>query len=73
MVCGWVYCFEMERIRTLTGTLVATLLYFTSIGVDAKVFSCKATKALATAIGTGIGCGAGDELGGQINESNKEQ
>jgi hypothetical protein len=43
-VCGWVYCLGMERIRTLTGTLVATLLYFTSIGVEAKVLSCDATK-----------------------------
>ena len=34
----------MERIRTLTGTLVATLLYCTSIGVEAKVLSCEATK-----------------------------
>ena len=30
-------------------------------------------KTLATVIGTVIGCGAGDELGRQINESNKEQ
>jgi hypothetical protein len=43
-VCGWVYCSGMERIRTLTSTLVATLLYFTSIGVEAKVLSCEATK-----------------------------
>ncbi|MEC8485057.1 MAG: hypothetical protein VXY99_14670, partial [Pseudomonadota bacterium] len=34
----------MELIRTLTSTLVATLLCFTSIGVDAKVLSCEATK-----------------------------
>jgi hypothetical protein len=34
----------MERIRTLTSTLVATLLYFTSFGVEAKVLSCEATK-----------------------------
>jgi hypothetical protein len=38
----------MERIRTLTGTLVATLLYFTSFGVEAKVLSCEATKGLHT-------------------------
>ena len=34
----------MERIRTLTSALVATLLYFTSVGVEAKVLSCEATK-----------------------------
>ena len=70
---GWVYRLGMERIRTLTSTLVATLLCFTLISVEAKVLSSEATKALATAIGTVIGCGAGDELGRQINESTKEQ
>ena len=44
MACGWVYCLGMGRIKTLTGTLVATLLYFTSIGVEAKVLSCEAKK-----------------------------
>ncbi len=34
----------MERVKILTSTLVATLLYFTSIGVEAKVLSCEATK-----------------------------
>ena len=38
--------FGMERIRTLTGTLVATLLYFTSIGVDAKVLPVKPPRHL---------------------------
>jgi uncharacterized protein YcfJ len=30
-------------------------------------------KTLATVVGTVIGCGAGDELGRQINESQKDQ
>ena len=34
----------MERIRTLTSTLIATLLCFTSIDVEAKVLSCEATE-----------------------------
>ena len=40
----------MERMRTLVGTLVAALLYFTSIGVEAKVLFRRASK------GNWLGC-----------------